>query len=975
MSVSNEEFNAFVELENGLYLEHYGTPRHSGRFPWGSGENPYQHEDWYENSCKWLKEVEDLKKQGLSNKEIADKMECTTTELVRWKSVIGRQRQSLQISEAKKMRDEGKNNSEIARALGVTEGTVRNWWKNNEVNVNATKGRNTATFLEQQIDEKGIIDIGKGVERELGVTESTMAQAIEIMKLDGYSVATIGIPQVTNKMKQTNRTLAGKFPPGYSQKQVQHEMYKARDDGDISSVIEYHSDDGGEVFERPKPPVSVDSKRIDICYAEQGGIDKDGVIEVRRGCKDLSLGNNHYAQVRILVDDGYYLKGMAVYSDDLPKGVDIRFNTNKHEGTPMMNGKAGVLKPIKNDPENPFGAVIQAGGQPKYFDENGVERQGAINMVHPEGDWGGYSKKVPSQFLSKQPLDLIQRQLNYTYDEKRAEFDDIMRINNTAVREHYLREFASKCDSDAVNLKASAFPRQAYQVILPIPSLKDDEVYAPNYRNGEKVALIRFPHGSPAEIPILTVNNNNPEANRMITKHARDAVGINKTNADRLSGADFDGDDVLVIPTGKGSKVNIKQEDLYEGLVGYDAKETYGTTPVERNGKTVYLNKNGIAIDVMTSSGTQKQMGIVTNLITDMYAAGASSDKLARAIRHSQTVIDAEKHKLDWKQSERDNDIASLKKEFQTHIDADGNVKVGGAGTLLSRATGEARIGKTRGNPYINQKGKPWYDPDLPEGALINKYTNETRPKKGKKYIDENGKLRYEYDYDTQIPVTQKTTQMAATRDPYSLSTGLPVEEEYAKYAKRMKDMANEARKEMVYIEKEKVNPTAVKTYAAEVKSLKEKLDNAIKQAPREAYAQVLAGAEMNRQYRIDPSLENDKWGKDDKKARQRAIERARVAVGSNRNNRNFTITDREWEAIQARAVSHSTLTEILKYTDPDVLRERATPRTNSRDGLSEATKARIRAMYNNQVYTISQIADEIGVSTSTISNVLKKGV
>ena len=22
-------------------LMHYGTPRHSGRYPWGSGENPY----------------------------------------------------------------------------------------------------------------------------------------------------------------------------------------------------------------------------------------------------------------------------------------------------------------------------------------------------------------------------------------------------------------------------------------------------------------------------------------------------------------------------------------------------------------------------------------------------------------------------------------------------------------------------------------------------------------------------------------------------------------------------------------------------------------------------------------------------------------------------------------------------------------------------------------------------------------------
>jgi DNA-binding CsgD family transcriptional regulator len=971
MSSSYDEFQAFWDLEKTEHLEHYGQPRRSGRFPWGSGENPYQHEDWYENSCKWLKEVEDLKAQGKTNAEIAAAMECTTTELVRWKSVIGRQAQSIRISEAKKMRDEGKNNSEIARALGVTEGTVRNWWKNNEVNVNATKGRNTADFLEQMIDEKGIIDIGKGVERAIDVSETTMAQAIEYMKLDGYSVATIGIPQVTNKMQQTNRTLAGKFPPGYTDKQVKHAMYVARDEGEISSVKEYHSEDGGKTFERPKPPVSVDSSRVMVKYAEEGGIDKDGVIEIRRDAKDLNLAGNHYAQVRILVDNGYYLKGMAVYADDLPDGVDIRFNTNKKLGTPMMDGKKGVLKPIKDDPENPFGAVIQRGGQPSWTDENGEKHQGAINMVHPEGDWGTYSKKVPSQMLSKQPLDTIKKQLNYTYEEHKAEFDEIMSINNSAIKEHYLREFASKCDSDAVNLQASSFPRQAYQVILPVPSLKDDEVYAPNYKNGEKVALIRFPHGNISEIPILTVNNNNPEAIKMMTKHAKDAVGINKLNADRLSGADFDGDDVLVIPTGKGNKVNIKNKDPFPGLINFDAKTEYATEPVERNGKTVYINKNGIAIDVMTSSGTQKQMGIITNLITDMTVAGASDDKLERAIRHSQTVIDAEKHKLDWKQSEKDNDIASLKKEFQTHIDAEGNVKVGGAGTLLSRATGEARIGKTKGNPYINQKGKPWYDPELPEGALIPKFTNETKPKKGKKYIDENGKTRYEYDYDNQEKVLQKTTQMAATRNPYDLSTGTGVEEEYALYATRMKDMANEARKEMVYLEKEKVNPSAKEKYAAEVASLNSKLNNAIKQAPREAYAQIIANAELNRQYKADPSIE--KWGKEDKKARQRAIEKARESVGSDRRNRNFEITDREWEAIQARAVSHTTLANILKYTDPDALRERATPRPNNNAGLSNAQISRMKAMYNNGIYTISQIADEMGVSTSTVSKYLKE--
>ena len=972
MSNSFDEFQAYLALEDGLYLEHYGTPRHSGRYPWGSGENPYQHEDWYDAADKWLKRVEDLKKQGLSNKEIADKMGCSTTQLISWKSVAVHQRQSILISKAKEMRDSGITNvSEIARSLGVTEGTVRNWFKNNNVEVNASKGMNTAKFLEKQIDEKGIIDIGKGVERTIGVSEATMKQAIAIMKADGYSVETIGIPQVTNQGQQINRTLAGKFDPEFTDKQVMHEMYKARDDGTIQSVEEYNSEDGGVTWQAPRRPVSFDSSRLQVVYAEDGGSDKDGTIELRRGCPDLTLGNNHYAQVRILVDNGYYLKGMAYYVDDLPDGVDIRFNTSKHNNLKVMDGKNGVLKPVKDDPNNPFGAVIQASGQPDYIDENGVKRQSVINMVHPEGDWGDYQKTVPSQMLSKQPYELVQRQLNYTYEEKLAEFNDIKRIQNPAVKDHYLQEFASQCDSDAVNLAASAFPRQAYQVILPINSLKNDEVYAPNYNTGEKVALIRFPHGGTFEIPILTVNNNNAEGDKIITKHAKDAIGINHYNATILSGADFDGDDVLVIPTGKGSKIDIHNQKALEGLVGFDAKDTYGTKAVEQDGKTVYINKNGMPIKVMTSANTQKQMGIVTNLITDMHVAGASADKLARAVRHSQTVIDAEKHHLDWKQSEQDNDIASLKKEFQTHVDANGKVHVGGAGTLLSRSTGEARIGETRGNPYINQKGKPWYDESLPEGALIPKFTERTRPKKGKKHVDEDGKVWYDYDYTKQIPVTQKTTQMAATRDPYSLSTGTKVEEEYAKYAKRMKDMADEARKEQVYLEKDKVNPSAARVYAKEVKSLKDKLDNAIRQAPKEAYAQVLATAEINRQHKTDPTIEN--WGKEDRKNRQRAIESARAKVGSNRKNRNFEITDREWEAIQARAVSFSVLKDILKYTDPDVLRERATPRTNSRSGLTEAQKDRIKAMYNNNIYTISQIAQIMGVSTSTVSNTIKE--
>ena len=111
-------------------------------------------------------------------------------------------------------------------------------------------------------------------------------------------------------------------------------------------------------------PESLDSSRLAIRYSEDGGSDKDGVIEIRRGVKDLDLGDSHYAQVRILVDGDHYLKGMAMYSDDLPEGTDILFNTNKSKDTPVDK----VLKEVKRNAdgsinqENPFGSLIKENG-------------------------------------------------------------------------------------------------------------------------------------------------------------------------------------------------------------------------------------------------------------------------------------------------------------------------------------------------------------------------------------------------------------------------------------------------------------------------------------------------------------------------------------------------------------------------------------------------------------------------------------
>lgn len=261
-----------------------------------------------------------------------------------------------------------------------------------------------------------------------------------------------------------------------------------------------------------------------------------------------------------MVDGTHFIKGMAVYADDLPDGVDVRVNTKKSSSTPLKGTKDNsVLKPIKSDPDNPFGSLIKegvndpehgtkGGGQSYYIDADGKKKLSVINKRAEEGDWREWSDTLPSQFLAKQSMSLINRQLNLAKDDKKSEFDEIMSLNNPAVKKQRLKAFAEDCDAAAEHLKAAALPRQKYQVMLPLTTIKDNEIYAPNYDDGETVALIRYPHGGTFEIPILKVNNHNKEGQSAMGKLAQDAVGISKAVADRLSGADFDGDTVMVVP-------------------------------------------------------------------------------------------------------------------------------------------------------------------------------------------------------------------------------------------------------------------------------------------------------------------------------------------------------------------------------------------------------------------------------------------
>lgn len=884
-------------------LMHYGVARRSGRYPWGSGDNPYQH------SGDFLSRVQELKKTGLSETKIAEIMGLTTTQLRTQMSLAKDERRALQVATAKGLREKGYSLNEIADKMGFqNDSSVRSLLnENSEARMN--QARATAEFLKKQIAEKGMIDVGTGVERELGISKEKLNQALYILEMEGYPIYGGGVPQVTNPGKQTNIKVI--CPPGTEHKEIY-------DFENVHSVRDYISYDDGETFKKGFVyPESMDSKRLRIRYAEDGGINKDGVIEIRRGVDDLSLGNSHYAQVRIMVDGTHYLKGMAVYSDDLPDGVDVLFNTNKKAGTPTTD----VLKKIKDDPDNPFGSLIKEhGGQSYYIGKDGKEHLSLINKRAEEGDWDEWSKSLPSQFLSKQSMTLIKKQLGLATADKQAEFDEICSLTNPTVKKALLKSFSDDCDAAAVHLQAAALPRQRYQVILPLTSIKDTEVYAPNFNDGETVALIRYPHGGTFEIPILKVNNKQTEGRKVLGNTPADAIGINSKVAERLSGADFDGDTVMVIPCNSSkSKVKITSTPALKGLEGFDPKAEYGG---KKEG-TYKVMKN-----------TQTEMGKISNLITDMTLKGATQDELARAVRHSMVVIDAEKHKLDYKQSEIDNGIASLKKKYQGTTDSDGRYHEGAA-TLISRAKSEVSIPKRKGSPKINE-----------DGSLSYKEVKE-------EYTDKNGKIKER---------TQKSTKMAETRDARTLSSGTPQEEAYADYANAMKSLANQARKEMVNSGKIAYSASAKAIYQSEVNSLMGKLNVALMNAPRERQAQTIANATVAAKKKDNPDMTTAEI----KKASQQALSAARNSVGARRTS--IEITDREWEAIQAGAISENKLMQILNNTNIDSLRQRATPRATT--SLSSAKQNRIAAL-NASGYTTSEIAEALGVSSSTVSKYL----
>jgi DNA-binding CsgD family transcriptional regulator len=873
-------------------LLHYGILRRSGRYPWGSGGPENTSTSPNKRNKQFLDYVNDLKTRGLSESEIAVGMNASISEVRAARSNARNATRQSDIAMAQRLKDKGYSNVAIGERMGKNESTVRSLLAPGAAD-KADILKSTADMLKSEVAEKGFIDVGTGVESFVnvagatGVSSTRLANAVAMLREEGYAYHTVKVKQIGTGLETTVKVLA---PPGTTQKDVFLNRDKIQ-------FIGSFSEDGGRSYTKAQDPISINPKRLAIKYKEDGGAEADGVVFVRPGVKDVSLGGTPYAQVRIKIGDGHYVKGMAMYKDDLPDGVDLVFNVNKTN----TGNKLDALKALKDDPELPFGTIVRQIGD--NFGTPKAKITSAMNIVNEQGDWEKWSKTLSSQMLSKQSPALVRSQLDMTFEQRRAQHAAIKDLTNPVVRKRLLEDFAAGTDAASVHLKAAALPQQATHVILPISKIEPTQIFAPNYPNGTRVVLIRHPHGGPFEIPELVVNNRNAEGRKLLG-NSRDAVGIHHSVAERLSGADFDGDTVLVIPN---NQRRVRSDPALADLKGFDPQSSYPGYSGMRK---------------MTN--TQTEMGKISNLITDMSLRQAPPSELARAVKHSMVVIDAEKHGLNYKQSYDDNGIKQLKAKYQS----------GGASTLISRA--KSRIDVPERKPRTVGKGGP-VDPTT--GELRFEPTNKVNFRSGR-------------------PVTTRSTKLAEVSDAHVLSSGTPVERIYANHSNRLKNLANQARLDAIKTPTPKQSPSARKTYAKEVGSLESKLALAIKNRPLERQAQLIANATVKAKRDYNPNMDSDTI----KKIKFQALAEARNRTGAGKQK--IHITSDEWQAIQANAVSASKLNEILNNADMDVVKDLAAPRTAKL--MTPVKTNRAQAMLASG-YTRAEVASALGVSLTTL--------
>lgn len=955
------DLSQLSDVGREIILKHYGVKRKSGRYPW----DPSLH---LPKNYKFIEDRDEMKKRGLSDNEIAKQMGLSTT-VYRSKVTIAKEElKQYNMQRISKLQSEGMIIDDIAKTIGTTGQTVRNYLDeiknpNKSARAQRVQTEAVAQTLEDAVKRSKYIDVGKGVEIQMGISKEKLKSGLNALVESGeYEVHNLRIAQVTDKNNSTPVKVLTK--KGVERSEIYKNMDKVR------PVEEFAINGDARMFQQMERPKSIGWDRVHIRYAipegqkghgtNDDGAMMDGAMFLRPGVKDLNLGKASYAQVRIAVGDTHYLKGMALYGTEemfkgIPKGTDIIFNTNKTANkTPQE-----VLKELKKNPEggapidgpNPFGATVKrqntlvdSKGNPVYKPGvkdrfgNKVPQIGSVNIVNEEGDWGSWSKALSAQFLSKQPTTVVHERLKATMKQVQDEYESIQKVTNPVIKKQLMESFVSDLESKQVHMKAAAPKGFQGHVILPVPDMKENEVYAPNYKNGEKVVLIRYPHGGRFEIPELTVNNNSV-ARKMISKDSPDAIGIHPKVASKMSGADFDGDTAYVIPNNKGK---FKSRDSLKELKNFDPN--------------MYADKPGTFTPI-TKRYQQTLMGVVSNLITDMTLQGAPSNEIARAVKHSMVVIDAEKHKLNYKRSAEENGIDALMKRYMTHVD---KVKYGDL---------------ERYNPKTRRVDKV-IDPDKLKKDLTpgKEYTSaSTIISRHKQSVITDG-------YQVEVPDPKSKSggtkmvwrnkketylvNMVKDANVFLGPNATKTEHHYADYINELKAFKNKVDSEMSGIKMPARDPKAAKIYAEEVLSMKDKVNrvkiNRIKERQAQRMAEVSSKAEIARRSE-DEVLKKDEISR----IKQQALNKARSMVGAERTP--VTITDDEWDAVQSNAVSGTLLKELVSFMDDSQLKSLATPRANKQ--MTDARKSKAKALLANG-YTIAQVAEALGVSSSTIGKI-----
>jgi DNA-binding transcriptional regulator YiaG len=189
------------------------------------------------------------------------------------------------------------------------------------------------------------------------------------------------------------------------------------------------------------------------------------------------------------------------------------------------------------------------------------------------------------------------------------------------------------------------------------------------------------------------------------------------------------------------------------------------------------------------------------------------------------------------------------------------------------------------------------------------------------------------------------------------------MEKVYATYANKLKAFANKARRVVLRTKDIPYSPSARKTFDPEVRTLREKLALAFRNKPLERKAQLMANKVIAAKKRANPGMDDA----DLKKVKFQALEEARVRYKARKAD--IKITDREWLAIQAGAISPTELKKVLANTDTKKVKERAMPRIPKLMSPTRMTRARTMLATG---YTRAEVADALGVSVSTVTQAME---